>query len=81
MPLAKVTAASLYSPAPSTTRGEATPLAATPKGDFLVFGAGKLVIVRSVANALQASLYAEHQSAVSARPGCGYCKCGQPGSV
>lgn len=65
--LAKVAASSLYAPAPSTTRGEATPLAATPKGDFLVYGAGKHVVIRSVADPLQATLYAQHQSAVRAR--------------
>ncbi|KAG8467243.1 hypothetical protein KFE25_000559 [Diacronema lutheri] len=66
MPLAKVVRAALYAPAPSTTRGESTSLSATPKGDFLVYGAGKLVIIRSAANPLQATLYAEHQGAVTA---------------
>ncbi|KAJ1628448.1 WD40-repeat-containing domain protein [Pavlovales sp. CCMP2436] len=66
MGLAKVALANLYAPAPSTTRGESTSLSATPKGDFLVYGAGKLVVIRSVANPIQATLYAQHQSAVTA---------------
>jgi len=70
MPLAKVVRAALYAPAPSTTRGESTSLSATPKGDFLVYGAGKLVIIRSAANPLQATLYAEHQGAVRSARRC-----------
>mmetsp|Transcript_19528 Transcript_19528/g.52625 ORF Transcript_19528/g.52625 Transcript_19528/m.52625 type:complete len:605 (+) Transcript_19528:69-1883(+) len=66
MVLGKLLPDSLYAPAPSTTRGEATQLSATPDGQFLVYGAGKLVVIRSVADLKRAVLYSEHQSNVTA---------------
>jgi hypothetical protein len=67
MVLAKVALANLYAPAPSTTRGESTSIAATPKGDMLVYPAGKLVVIRSALNPIQASVYNGHTCAVRAR--------------
>ena len=54
----------LYAPAPSTTRGESTLLSVTPKGDFLVYTSGKLVVIRAVADPIRATLYSEHNANV-----------------
>ena len=45
----------IFAPAPSTTRGQSTVIAVDEKGGNLLYGSGRSVVIRSIADPLKAS--------------------------
>ena len=55
----------IFAPAPSTTRGQSTVIAVDEKGGNLLYGSGRSVVIRSIADPLKAELFTEHAKDVT----------------
>ncbi|KAL5118479.1 WD40 repeat-like protein [Pleosporales sp. CAS-2024a] len=55
----------IWAAAPSTTRGQPTPLSADPQGQRLAYAAGKSIFVRSIDNPAVSRQYTQHTAATT----------------
>ena len=55
----------IFAPAPATTRGQATVITADEKTGKLLYGSGRSVVIRSIADPLKAELFTEHSKDVT----------------
>eukprot|EP00288_Rhodomonas_lens_P006698 CAMPEP_0177727662 /NCGR_PEP_ID=MMETSP0484_2-20121128/20445_1 /TAXON_ID=354590 /ORGANISM="Rhodomonas lens, Strain RHODO" /LENGTH=603 /DNA_ID=CAMNT_0019240339 /DNA_START=48 /DNA_END=1859 /DNA_ORIENTATION=- len=55
----------IFAATPGTTRGQATVLSVDAKGEKLLYGSGRSVVIRSIADPLKAELYSEHAKEVT----------------